>query len=104
MVNKGRVQISKDLLVRKKKKKGKKQITFESDKQKYLLPKLNLPLDLKTENTMQSTSEHPIKDVIVLQAGKSTFLTFLSKIHKTLETSFAASNLSCILNKTQRFL
>lgn len=91
MVNKGRVQISKDLLRKKEKKKKKnkiKRVTFETDKQEYLLPKLNLPLDLKTENTRQSTTGHPIKEVIVLPAGKPTFLTFSSKTHKTLETSF----------------
>lgn len=84
MVNKDRGQISKDLLV---KNKRTKQNIFETGKQNYLFPKLNLPLDLKTEKTSQSPSEHPIKEVIVLQAGKPAFLTFPSNIHKTLETS-----------------
>lgn len=81
-----------------------KQIPFETDKQKYLLPKLNLPLDLKTENARQSTTEHPIKEVIVLQAEKPTFLTFLSKTHKTLETSLCCLQpfMLEILNKTRR--
>lgn len=80
MVNKDRVQISKDLLVCFFffLKNTMKQIVFVTDKQKYPHPKLNLPLNLKTENARQSTTEHPVKEVIVLQAGKPTFLTFLS--------------------------
>ena len=88
VVNKGRVQISNDLIAKKKKKKQKNEQN-ETNKQKYLLPWLNLPsVGLKTENARQGTTEHPVKEVIVLQAGKPKFLTFLSKIHKTLETSF----------------
>lgn len=68
MINKGRVQISKDLLVRKK-KKGKKQITFESDKQKYLLPKLNLPLDFKTENAIRAQVNIQSKTLLFYKLG-----------------------------------
>lgn len=101
VVNKDRVRISKDWLV---KNERTQQNTFETDKQNYLFPKLNLPLDLKTENTSQSPSEHPIKEVIVLQVGKPAFLTFPPKYTGPLRRLYAASSLSCILNATQKSL
>lgn len=64
-----------------------KQTTFETDRsissllnlnltrRRYLL---NLPLDLKPENARQSATEHRIKEVIVSEAGKPTFLKFFS--------------------------
>lgn len=76
------------------KEKKRKQIAFEIHKQNNLLPKLNLPLNLKTEKARQSPTEHSIKEVNVLQAVKPTFLAFLSEYTRPLRHLCVASNLS----------
>lgn len=68
VVNKGRVQISKDLWF-KKKEQNEKKVAFETDKQKYFFPRLNLPLDLKTENAGKAQLNIQSKKLLFYKLG-----------------------------------